>query len=415
MLTNLRNALMTGKRLPYDAQLEYLESTGTQHVKLPVRPSSDCDISVDFQVVTFGQGAPFGGGDGNLSNEILVLPRTTTATSTDWIYRCGNKQNQAGLSVSYYDRHTIRWLFNSAYLDGALVSDITAANAFTATRDYMGLFCSLRNGDTSPTFMFKGRIFSCKIYVGGVLVRDFIPVRKGTVGYLYDRVSGRLFGNAGTGDFVLGPDVVPVEYIKSHGTEWIDTWLVSTSSSTWVCDCALDYAAGTASAYIGQTYKTASGGGSPRFTFGRTRSTNRWYCGIGNLNSGTEMPVSDGNRHTFTLDAPNKAFKVDSNSYAMNWSTFVLPTTIGCGLGLFARSYLDTNGKASAFAVMRLWGSRHYSAGELANKFLPVRVGTDATSWEGAMMDVLTRRIYRNDGTGAFGYGNDLKYPIPAE
>lgn len=23
--------------------------------------------------------------------------------------------------------------------------------------------------------------------------------------------------------------------------------------------------------------------------------------------------------------------------------------------------------------------------------------------------------IYRNAGTGAFGYGNDLKYPIPAE
>jgi hypothetical protein len=34
---------------------------------------------------------------------------------------------------------------------------------------------------------------------------------------------------------------------------------------------------------------------------------------------------------------------------------------------------------------------------------------------EGAMMDVLTRRIYRNAGTGAFTYGNDLKYPIPAE
>lgn len=43
-----------------------------------------------------------------------------------------------------------------------------------------------------------------------------------------------------------------------------------------------------------------------------------------------------------------------------------------------------------------------------------VRVGTGST-WEGAMIDVLTRRIYRNAGTGAFGYGNDLKYPIPAE
>ena len=32
MLINLRNALMTGKRLPYDAEVEYLESTGTQYI-----------------------------------------------------------------------------------------------------------------------------------------------------------------------------------------------------------------------------------------------------------------------------------------------------------------------------------------------------------------------------------------------
>ena len=46
-------------------------------------------------------------------------------------------------------------------------------------------------------------------------------------------------------------------------------------------------------------------------------------------------------------------------------------------------------------------------------KMLPIRVGSGST-WEGAMMDVLTRRIYRNAGTGAFSYGNDIKYPIPA-
>ena len=40
-------------------------------------------------------------------------------------------------------------------------------------------------------------------------------------------------------------------------------------------------------------------------------------------------------------------------------------------------------------------------------KFAPVRVGSGST-WEGAMMDTLTRRIYRNAGTGAFSYGNDL-------
>ena len=52
----------------------------------------------------------------------------------------------------------------------------------------------------------NSRIYSCRIRVGGVIIRDYIPVRKGTVGYLYDRVTGELFGNAGTGDFALGPD-----------------------------------------------------------------------------------------------------------------------------------------------------------------------------------------------------------------
>ena len=55
-------------------------------------------------------------------------------------------------------------------------------------------------------YYWVGRLMFCKIYQNNVLVRDYIPVRKGMVGYLYDRVSGKLFGNAGTGDFVLGPD-----------------------------------------------------------------------------------------------------------------------------------------------------------------------------------------------------------------
>ena len=39
------------------------------------------------------------------------------------------------------------------------------------------------------------------------LILDIIPVRKGATGYMYDKVSEQLFGNNGTGSFVLGPDV----------------------------------------------------------------------------------------------------------------------------------------------------------------------------------------------------------------
>jgi hypothetical protein len=50
------------------------------------------------------------------------------------------------------------------------------------------------------------RLYYFKIYSNNGLVRDLIPVRVGQVGYMYDKVSGQLFGNSGTGEFILGAD-----------------------------------------------------------------------------------------------------------------------------------------------------------------------------------------------------------------
>ena len=51
------------------------------------------------------------------------------------------------------------------------------------------------------------RFKSFKMWRNNVLLRDFIPVRIGQVGYMYDKVSNKFFGNVGTGSFTLGPDV----------------------------------------------------------------------------------------------------------------------------------------------------------------------------------------------------------------
>ena len=51
------------------------------------------------------------------------------------------------------------------------------------------------------------KVYYFQIYEGNDLVLDLIPVRIGQIGYMYDKVSGQLFKNSGTGDFILGPDV----------------------------------------------------------------------------------------------------------------------------------------------------------------------------------------------------------------
>jgi hypothetical protein len=50
-------------------------------------------------------------------------------------------------------------------------------------------------------------VYSFKVYNSNTLIRDFIPVRIGNTGYMFDKITGKMYGNAGTGSFTLGPDL----------------------------------------------------------------------------------------------------------------------------------------------------------------------------------------------------------------
>lgn len=210
MLINLRNALMTGKRLPYDAELEYLESTGTQYIDTGVVNAVDVDISCNFSCNASGTAsrAIFGAYGGNSSKQRMVSTysgwNTTTAHIAVYL---------GGVSFVYVtnnDINNITIAGDKCYFNE---SEIYSATNFAGSELTLWLFAS--NNVVSTYYPFTGRIYSCKIWKNGFLVLDLIPVRVGSgasaVGYMYDRVSKRLFGNAGSGAFVLGPDkAVPI-------------------------------------------------------------------------------------------------------------------------------------------------------------------------------------------------------------
>ena len=58
------------------------------------------------------------------------------------------------------------------------------------------------NRTDTPNEYSKSKIYYCKIYNNGILVRDFVPCIKddGEVG-LYDLIGKQFYGNAGTGVF----------------------------------------------------------------------------------------------------------------------------------------------------------------------------------------------------------------------
>ena len=92
-------------------------------------------------------------------------------------------------------------------LDSITINGVVCRKTGDGGNTYGGNIEIFRGKDgCSEIKMYSMQIYDKGVSADGTLVRDFIPVRVGDVGYMYDRVSGQLFGNAGTGEFIIGPD-----------------------------------------------------------------------------------------------------------------------------------------------------------------------------------------------------------------
>ena len=192
--------------LPYDKELYYIESTGTQYINTGFKPNQDTRIVATMQCVTSTYyGRLFGSGTYNSLNSVMI-DYETGITGTLCI-KYGNKTGWTNVSSIHgdYETHTYDFNKNNFYLDSELVSSNTYG-AFQSTSN-LGIFTYINgNNIGSNTEFFIGRLYSFQIYDNDVLVRDYIPVRVGQEGCLYDKVTQEIYRNAGTGSFVLGGD-----------------------------------------------------------------------------------------------------------------------------------------------------------------------------------------------------------------
>ena len=186
--------------VPYDAGVEYLESNGTQWLNLNYIPI----IGDSFDVEVFpveASSAPsvqtvLSAGD---SNNQLVIPVSGVLV----YFRYFSSSGSSGMSFPKGRWHSISVDSSGNFeLDGTIVTTVHSQGDIDGTNKNLRLL--YRANNTNP---FYGRIRYFRLVSGNTTIFDLIPVRVGQVGYMYDRVSGQLFGNAGTGDFILGPDV----------------------------------------------------------------------------------------------------------------------------------------------------------------------------------------------------------------
>lgn len=176
----------------YDAQVEYLQSSGTQWINTGIKAGTYTYYYKGY-LYNNTNAIPFGASYtvfGLWSGGVIGM-------------RYGSKYYNASQSrISYLTNQLNEVTITSSYID------------VNGTRtDFGGIYSINTNNviylfsDINGTYPFKSKIQQFKITNGDSIILDLIPVRVGTVGYMYDKVSDTLFGNAGTGSFTLGPDV----------------------------------------------------------------------------------------------------------------------------------------------------------------------------------------------------------------
>ena len=187
----------------FDAEIEYLKGDGNAYIKtndlFKINTTikiivTNSDVLHEYRhhiVGTFKGGARY------------RISTTDSNITTYYWYGASSSANVGDLSTT---KTTYVITYNSLkkYQNNSIVKDLSFETEYVSNNVPISMFFCDESSDFYEHFL--GEIYACQIYENDTLVRDFIPVRKGTTGYMYDKVSGNLFGNSGTGDFILGND-----------------------------------------------------------------------------------------------------------------------------------------------------------------------------------------------------------------
>ena len=195
-------------------EVEYLESTGTQYIDTGYIPNANTQLYIEFSISKYHTDlkqatSPFGVRIAYQQNQyVLFCP----VNRTNSVYFCyGNLSPSYTQQINLNQKYVCNinkniWTLSSN--NSTLITNTFAiAQSANLSNLHLWLF-KFNNNNIMPGGDDKLKIYKCTIKENDVLIHDLIPVRVGNTGYMYDKVSRALIGNSGTGDFIIGPDVV---------------------------------------------------------------------------------------------------------------------------------------------------------------------------------------------------------------
>lgn len=205
----------SGAPIPYDAEVEYLASNGNQWIDTLINPSYDWTFTFEFAYDRRW----------SVSDDLWVSSiRTPTRHYTPLQGNSRVETLVLGYAESY--KSSTKGILNASEFH-RVKTYIGAEYQYSEVNDVrvveMNVHSMFSPEVTLPLFARRHTVngiipSGCNTYIksfsalkGDECAADFVPVRFTnenieTEGAFYDKVSGQLFGNAGKGAFIIGPD-----------------------------------------------------------------------------------------------------------------------------------------------------------------------------------------------------------------
>ena len=391
--------------------VDYIESSGTQYIDTGFSPSNkNVKIEVTYRFVSL---PPVGsrhyvfGSSFSVNNSIIRLQYSVgKVPEANCFIGFGNKNISTAPFESYdtTTTHTIvcdRGVFS---LDGVTYesTDLSSAS-FTQTDKPHPVYLFGHNVINDKTIYRSSiRLYACKIWDQGQLVRDFRPALVGgAIPCLYDIVGQRAYHDPDGGRFAIDGETAPttyrkLSYIESDRTAYIDTRYVPNGQTEIEVDFAFTRLISDTKPYVFGTY--GSNGGRFQFSYGP--SNLGCFLGYGNTYKSNVLGIPyNVSRHVVRY-VPGEGFYFDDaliTNAEVNLTTWVGPSDrlYLCAINPDRKS---TEFKQELVAPIRIYSCKIRETGVLVHDFVPKQRVPDGKN---GLFDTVTNTFFGYYGTEA--------------
>jgi len=394
-MTLFRDLLIEKKRRKYYCEVEYLESNSTRYIDTGYKPNNNTTIEcITSFTGAFNITACRWTGSPTLDTYGFFKSTSTNLNKPLVCYYGRYSDDKVSYSYNYVDGTKVKIILSPTLVsvksvdDASYISEADITQASYQSTYNLYIFENNNMGSASGSNAGTCKIYYFKIYENGVLIRDFIPVLDWSyVPCMYDKVSGKLFYNQGTGSFTYGREIHHVDYLESTGTQYIDTGITLTNNHSVEVDYQLTSASQNRKGIFGGLVTNGA-----RFGALLSPSNNYLEFGYGSTNVWYQPGLPDTKRHVMKQEK-NLLYFDGSLAYTFNTATFTQTFTAPLGNFNYTNYYP---------ATAKYYSSKWWDGNTLVRDYKPAIDENGVCFW----FDRVQHIIYDNAGTDAF------KYPV---